>query len=98
MGVSRVFWDTNLFIYLFEGSGKHFRETQQVLVRMSFRKDELITSSFTLGELLVAPIQYGDHAIANNYEKFLRPPNVRIVDFDRGAARIYAAIRSDKTI
>jgi predicted nucleic acid-binding protein len=98
MGVSRVFWDSNLFIYLFEGSGDLYRRTQQVLVRMSVRGDDLITSALTLGELLVAPVQYGDHGIAARYERFLRPPNVHVFDFNREAARVYGALRADKTI
>jgi predicted nucleic acid-binding protein len=52
MGVSRIFRDTNLFIYLLEGSGDLFLHAQRVVARMATRKDELITSTLTLGEVL----------------------------------------------
>jgi predicted nucleic acid-binding protein len=98
MGVSRIFWDTNLFIYLLEGSGEHSQRTQEVLVRMSARKDVLITSALTLGEILVKPLETGDGAAAARYEHFLNSPGVEVVSFDREAARVYASLRLDRTI
>jgi predicted nucleic acid-binding protein len=96
--VSRIFWDTNLFIYLLEGSGDLFHHTQQVLVRMAARKDELIASTLTLGEVLAKPLQLGQKDIAVRYERFLNSPGVQLVSFDRDAARIFARIRTDRTI
>jgi predicted nucleic acid-binding protein len=96
--VSRVFWDTNLFIYLMEGKGELFERTQQVLVRMSARRDELITSTLTLGEVLVKPLEAGQKEAALRYERFLNSPGVELVDLNRDAARIYASIRTDRTI
>ena len=58
--MSRVFWDTNLFVYLVEDKGT--RADQVVALRqwMIERKDELLTSALTLGEVLVKPIEAGD--------------------------------------
>jgi predicted nucleic acid-binding protein len=96
--VSRIFWDTNLFIYLLEGSGDLFQQTQQVLVRMAARKDELITSTLTLGEVMAKPLELGQRDMAVRYERFLSSPGVQLVSFDRDAARIFAKIRTDRTI
>jgi predicted nucleic acid-binding protein len=98
MGVSRIFWDTNLFIYLLEGSGDLFLHAQRVLARMATRKDELITSTLTLGEVLAKPLELGQRDIAVRYERFLSSPGVQLVSFDRDAARIFARIRTDRTI
>jgi predicted nucleic acid-binding protein len=96
--VSRIFWDTNLFIYLLEGSGELFDHTHRVLARMATRKDELITSTLTIGELLVKPLELGQTDMAVRYERFLSSPGVQVVSFDRDAARIFARIRRDRSI
>jgi len=96
--MSRIFWDTNIFIYLLEGSGELSQRTHQVLVRMAARKDELITSTLTLGELLVRPLEAGENDAVARYERFLSSPGVQLVDFDRAAARVFAELRVDRTI
>ena len=42
--MSRVFWDTNLFIYLLEGSGPQSARVTEIRKRMLERDDELCTS------------------------------------------------------
>jgi predicted nucleic acid-binding protein len=96
--LSRIFWDTNVFIYLMESSGDHYAWARALLQRMSDRQDELITSTMTLGELLVKPLEAARPDIAERYEKLLSSPGVTVVDFDRRAARIYAGLRLDRTI
>ena len=98
MGVSRIFWDTNLFIYLLEGSGESFQLTRNLLQRMAERRDELLTSTLTLGEVLVKPLEAGRPDIAERYERLLDSPGVRLVPFDRESARMYAQIRRDRSI
>ena len=47
--MSRVFWDTNLFIYLMEGSGDRARTVVSLRERMLTRGDELYTSGADAG-------------------------------------------------
>ena len=98
MGLSRIFWDTNLFIYLLEGSGEAFQLTRTLLARMAERRDELLTSTMTLGELLVKPLEMNRTDTADRYEQYLSSNGVHLVAFDRQAARIYAGIRRDRTV
>jgi predicted nucleic acid-binding protein len=98
MGVSRIFWDTNLFIYLLEGSGESFQLTRNLLQRMAERRDELLTSTLTLGEVLVKPLEAGRSDMAERYERLFDSPGVRLVPFDRESARMYAQIRRDRSI
>ena len=96
--MSRIFWDTNIFIYLMEGSGEHHNMAQKLLDRMFARRDELITSTMTLGELLVKPLEANMPLLAQRYEALLGSRGVSVVSFDRDAARIYAKLRIDRTI
>jgi predicted nucleic acid-binding protein len=98
MGMSRIFWDTNLFVYLLEGAGESFQLTRSLLARMAERQDELLTSALTLGELLVKPIAQGRPDEADRYEKLLDTPGVRVLSFDRASARHFARIRQDRSI
>lgn len=95
--MSRVFWDTNLFIYLFEDKGAASRRVAALRERMLQRNDQLCTSTLTLGELLVKPLEKGDEVLRQRYEEALSQA-VLLIPFDRISARIYAAIRRDRTI
>ena len=94
--MSRIFWDTNLFIYLLEGSGESLVLTQKLLNRMFERKDDLLTSTLTLGEVLVKPMDLDRPA--ERYERFLNSPGVQLIPFGCEAARIYAKLRRERTI
>jgi uncharacterized protein len=95
--VSRIFWDTNLFIYLFEGHGEAAARVRRLRERMLERHDELCTSTLTLGEVLVKPAEQGKEALRQQYESVLTE-TVRLISFDRDAARRYAGIRKDRSI
>ena len=50
MAMSRVFWDTNLFIYLLDDSGPKNVLVKALRKSMLLRGDELVTSALTLGK------------------------------------------------
>jgi predicted nucleic acid-binding protein len=96
--MSRIFFDTNLFIYLLEDSRERGSKVSGILERISGRRDELLTSTLTLAEVLVKPLSVGDIVWADRYEKLLNTPGVSLLAFDRASARIYAQLRQDKTL
>ena len=61
------------------------------------RNDELPTSTFTLGEILVKPIENGFHSLRRQYEDLLQSIST-LVPLDVEAAAIYASIRQDRKI
>ena len=95
--MSRVFWDTNLFIYLFEGTDARAERVAALRQRMRQRHDQLYTSTLTLGEVLVKPLERGDEELRQRYERALADA-VQLVPFDRDAARRYADIRQDRAV
>jgi predicted nucleic acid-binding protein len=95
--VSRIFWDTNLFIYLIEDHGELSERVAQLRNRMVERSDDLYISALTLGEILVKPFEAGNEVLGRRYEAALRQ-GAAIIPFDVDAARLYAAIRKDRTI
>lgn len=95
--MSRIFWDTNLFIYLFEGTPARAEGVAALRQRMLERSDQLCTSTLTLGEILVKPLERADDALAARYERTFEQA-VQMIPFDREAARLYAHIRQDRAI
>lgn len=93
--MTRVFWDTNLFVYLLEG-GPFAARVAELRTRMLERGDQLVTSTLTLGELLVKPSVHGEDVL-HDHDRTIRQI-ATIVPFDAASARRYAAIRIDRTI
>jgi predicted nucleic acid-binding protein len=95
--VSRIFWDSNLFIYLFENNPEFSQLVEDLWKNMLRRRDQLLTSTLTIGEVLVKPTAIGDHALCRRYEKTLHDA-ATILPFDLKAARHYSAIRVNTSI
>ncbi len=95
--MSRIFFDTNLFIYLFEGRGAEADRVAALRERILERRDQLFTSALTLGEILVKPTETGDEALATRYSRAIEATTT-IVPFAVEAAPIYARIRLDRSI
>lgn len=95
--MSRIFWDTNLFIYLLEDKGELTERVVSLRERMGERSDELFTSTLTVGEILVRPVEAGDEQLVDQYEHALAAA-ATILPFDGPASREFASIRRDRTI
>lgn len=96
--MSRIFLDTNVLIYFIEDEGELGRQAFALIERMSERRDEVLTSALTLGEILTRPIEMSRQDIADRYESLLLSSGVRLLSFDRAGALAYARIRSDRSI
>ena len=95
--MSRVFWDTNLFIYLIEDYGDLSERAVTLRKRMLSRSDQLYTSALTLGEVLVKPAEVGSEHLRQKYEAAIVTGSI-VIPFSVETARIYASIRRDRDI
>jgi predicted nucleic acid-binding protein len=95
--MSVVFWDTNLFIYLWEDFGKLSGQVLALRSRMLTRGDELLTSAMTLGEILVKPIQSGDAKAVAYYQNLILT-TATVIPFAEKAAIVYARLRADRSL
>jgi predicted nucleic acid-binding protein len=95
--MSRIFWDTNLFIYLFEGYSPLSKRVAALRQSMLTRGDQLLTSTLTMGEILVKPMERGNRELSKKYEETLITTSL-LIPFDVKAAKIYAALRSDRSL
>lgn len=95
--MSRVFWDSNLFIYLLESHGPQYELVNNLRKAMLLRGDQLLTSTLTLGEVLVKPFERNDEDLAKKYMEAIATASITI-GFDVRAARIYARLRSNRSL
>ena len=95
--MSRIFWDTNLFIYFFEGRDPAAWRVRELHRRMTERGDELLTTALTLGEMLVKPVEAGNEDLARRYEHVVEQ-TATVLPFDLRVAPRFAEIRQDRSI
>lgn len=94
----KVFWDTNLFIYLIE---RHPALHQQVLRQYEIHKtrsESIITSTFTLGELIAQPLRKGRADLVRRYTEILMSGRIELIAFTTQAAEAYGRIRAETSL
>jgi predicted nucleic acid-binding protein len=96
--MARVFWDTNLFIYLFEKNAEWSFRVIELRRRMLARGDELLTSYLTAGEVITKPKQLNNAMLERSYLNFFSGGSVELVGFSLDAAQRYGDIRSHERI
>jgi len=96
--MARIFWDTNLFIYLFEQKAPFLAKVEALRRRMLERGDQLFTSTLTIGEILTMPVGMKDRVMEQQYLHFFRGGGVNILSFDIPAAVAFAHVRQDRSI
>ncbi len=91
--MSRVYWDTMLFIYWLEDHPQHARSVDAIRSRMEQRHDQLITGAFTFGEVLAGAYRKGAPQLAEESRRLLRSVVAEVVPFTLETADRYARIR-----
>lgn len=94
--MSKIYWDTMLFVYWLEDHPIHAKRVQQIFSRMEQRRDQLCTSAFTLGELLAGPYKAKAPEIAEKIREFFSSSSVELIPFTRETAELYGRIRGEQ--
>lgn len=96
--MSRIYWDTMLFIYWMEGHPEHARRVQELHNGMKRRRDVLCTSALALGELLVKPYKLKKPDLMLEIRKYFQSSEVELLPFDAETAEIYSRIRAEHAV
>jgi predicted nucleic acid-binding protein len=91
--MSRIFFDTNVFIYMFEGLEPNRTRMIEIRRRMLERGDQIVTSAMTLGELLVKPTKLGQTSLIEQYDRAVRS-TAQVISFDAQVAWRFASLRA----
>lgn len=91
--MSRVYWDSMLFIYWLEDHPQYGKQVDAIHSRMKQRQDQLITGAFTFGEVLAGVYRKGRAEMADQFRTLLRSAVGEVVPFTMETADHYARIR-----
>ena len=91
--MSRVYWDSMLFIYWLEDNPKYARRIDAIRSRMEQRHDQLITGAFTFGEVLAGTYRKGTPQLADEMRRALQRAVGEVIPFTLETADRYARIR-----
>jgi predicted nucleic acid-binding protein len=96
--MSRIYWDTMLFVYWLEDQPHYAKRVRQLLSKMQERQDQLCTSSFAVGEVLVGPYKVGATDTARKIREVFRAPFVEVIPYALETADLYANIRATQGV
>src|SRR5436305_12006148 len=96
--MSRIYWDTMLFVYFIEDNPKFKPRVKSILATMHKRQDTLCTSVFTVGEVLTGPYKRGAHAVVAQVKEAFRSPQVELLAFTAQTSERYARIRAENRV
>ncbi len=91
--MSRIYWDTMLFIYWLEDHPQFAKRVNAIHSRMQERQDQLLTGAFTFGEVLAGAYRKRAAQVADESRRLLRDVVSEVIPFTLETADHYARIR-----
>ena len=92
--MTRVYWDSMLFIYMLEGNPLFGPKVRRILQQISNREFTLSTSVFSIGEILTGPRRRGSISSVDAVKKYFLSGAVEILPFTEEEADRYSQIRA----
>jgi predicted nucleic acid-binding protein len=92
--MSRIFWDSMLFIYLLEDNPTFSTRVQQLLDRAYNRDDLLFTSYLALGEVMAGGEKMSRPQKAATLRATIREMGFTCLPFDEGAVAPFSRLRA----
>lgn len=92
--MSRIYWDSMLFIYWLEDHPQHADRMNRIHERMEARGDKLCTSVITIGEVLTGLYKQDALEIAFRVREAFLSPQIELIPFTPETADSYARIRA----
>ncbi|MGA2571055.1 MAG: type II toxin-antitoxin system VapC family toxin [Terracidiphilus sp.] len=96
--MSRIYWDTMLFIYLLEDHPVFSSRTRELLERAYKRGDSLYTSYLALGEMMAGASKSPHPKTAAAVAGTIREMGFSFLPFDGGAVAPFSALRSQQKL
>lgn len=91
--MSRIYWDSMLFIYWLEDNPQFAKRVEAIHSRMKDRGDQLITGAFTCGEVLAGAHRAGAARLADQSRRLLLSVISEVIPFTLETTEHYARIR-----
>ena len=96
--MSRIYWDTMLFIYLLEGHPAHVSRVRHLLARAYERGDSLYSSHLAIGEVMAGTGPSQDTQKQAVIQSTLREMGFNFLPFDEGAVLPFSRLRAKEKL
>jgi predicted nucleic acid-binding protein len=96
--MSRIYWDSMLFIYLLEANVEFGPRVRHIYQEMTKRGDTLCTSVFTLGEVLTGPQRLHADQRVSQVRDYFEHGDIELIPFTAKTAELYAKIRAENSV
>ena len=96
--MSRIYWDSMLFIHWLDNSPLFAKRVASIYSRMDQRKDTLITSAVTFGEVLAGAYRKSPLSKGEDVRTTLLSVVSEVIPFTLETADAYARIRGSTNI
>jgi|ERR1035437_777900 predicted nucleic acid-binding protein len=91
--MSRIFFDSMMFVYLLEDNPRFVADVKQTLQRCYERDDTLLTSCLAVGEVMAGGS--GVRNVADIARTTISEMGFSLVPFDESCMAVFAKLRSD---
>jgi predicted nucleic acid-binding protein len=92
--VRRIYWDTMLYVYLFENNKTYVNRVSEIYKKMQKQGDALCSSALVFAEVLAGPTITQDIDGQAAVSGFFQSSEVAILPFTMDAAPIFARLRA----
>jgi uncharacterized protein len=96
--VTRIYWDSMLFIYMLEGNPVFGPKVRKILSQIVSRGDTLSTSVFSIGEILTGLQRRGSVSGVNAVKKYFSSGAVEVLPFAENTSERYSIIRGTNRV
>lgn len=96
--MSRIYWDSMLFIYWLDNNPVFAKRVASIYSRMEQRKDTLITSAVTFGEVLAGAYRKAPSSTGEDVRTTLLSVVSEVIPFTLETADAYARIRGSTNV
>lgn len=96
--MSRVYWDSMVFVYWLEGHPTYAARVDHILQSMLRRGDRLCGSYLGMGEVLTGPLKHKNTTLAAKVRQLFEGGRVEVLPFDRRVAEIFAQLRATENV
>jgi len=92
--MSRIFWDTMLFIYLLDNHPLYFKRCQYLFQRSLDRGDTLFTSHLVLGEVMAGAAKSPDPDKCRQIREIAEEMGFTALPFETGCVLTFGQLRA----
>lgn len=96
--MSRIYWDTMLFVYWLENHPQYRRRVQEIHSGMEERRDKLCTSILTVGELLVGARKTKNAEMERLVRAYFQTSAVEVLPFNWETTETFSRIRAEHNV